>query len=147
MWASVPHKDAARTRTRTSPGPHAGSGMSAHSSAPGLGAVLRIAFIRCPRPTRDAFVSGSRVCRAVWSADYSAPPRQGTTTGGETIAYHGTVASTVAFLASGVPLPEPLETRPDGLVAIGGDLSPERLLDAYRKGIFPWYHEEPILWF
>jgi leucyl/phenylalanyl-tRNA---protein transferase len=57
------------------------------------------------------------------------------------------VARTVAFLAPGVPLPEPLQTRPDGLVAIGGDLSPERLLDAYRKGVFPWYHEEPILWF
>lgn len=35
----------------------------------------------------------------------------------------------------------------DGLVAIGGDLEPERLLLAYRKGIFPWYNEgEPILW-
>jgi leucyl/phenylalanyl-tRNA--protein transferase len=34
-----------------------------------------------------------------------------------------------------------------GLVAIGGDLSPERLLDAYRHGIFPWYDEgSPILW-
>src|SRR5688572_12819548 len=35
---------------------------------------------------------------------------------------------------------------PDGLLAIGGDLSPERLLLAYRNGIFPWYEEEPILW-
>ena len=34
----------------------------------------------------------------------------------------------------------------DGLLAIGGDLSPERLLLAYRNGIFPWYEEEPILW-
>jgi leucyl/phenylalanyl-tRNA--protein transferase len=35
----------------------------------------------------------------------------------------------------------------DGLLAIGGDLSPERLLAAYRKGIFPWYAEgQPILW-
>lgn len=34
-----------------------------------------------------------------------------------------------------------------GLVAIGGDLSPERLLDAYRHGIFPWYDAgSPILW-
>lgn len=34
----------------------------------------------------------------------------------------------------------------DGLLAIGGDLSMERLLLAYRKGIFPWYEEEYILW-
>ena len=35
----------------------------------------------------------------------------------------------------------------DGLLAIGGDLSPERLLVAYSSGIFPWYSEgEPILW-
>jgi leucyl/phenylalanyl-tRNA---protein transferase len=35
----------------------------------------------------------------------------------------------------------------DGLLAVGGDLSPERLLLAYRSGIFPWYGEElPILW-
>ena len=34
----------------------------------------------------------------------------------------------------------------DGLLAMGGDLSPERLLLAYRNGIFPWYEEEPILW-
>ncbi|HET9825055.1 MAG TPA: leucyl/phenylalanyl-tRNA--protein transferase [Chitinophagaceae bacterium] len=36
--------------------------------------------------------------------------------------------------------------EPDGLLAIGGDLSPERLLLAYRKGIFPWYEGEYILW-
>lgn len=36
---------------------------------------------------------------------------------------------------------------PDGLLAIGGDLSPERLLDAYPRGIFPWYSQgQPILW-
>lgn len=34
----------------------------------------------------------------------------------------------------------------DGLLAMGGDLSAERLLLAYRSGIFPWYEEEPILW-
>ena len=35
----------------------------------------------------------------------------------------------------------------DGLLAVGGDLSPERLLAAYRGGIFPWYSEDtPILW-
>jgi leucyl/phenylalanyl-tRNA--protein transferase len=36
---------------------------------------------------------------------------------------------------------------PDGLLAMGGDLRPERLLEAYRHGIFPWYNEgQPILW-
>ncbi|WP_276504578.1 leucyl/phenylalanyl-tRNA--protein transferase [Terrimonas pollutisoli] len=34
----------------------------------------------------------------------------------------------------------------DGLLAIGGDLSPERLLLAYKHGIFPWYEADPILW-
>lgn len=38
-------------------------------------------------------------------------------------------------------------TEPNGLIAIGGDLSSQRLLDAYQHGIFPWYSEgEPILW-
>ncbi len=37
-------------------------------------------------------------------------------------------------------------SQPDGLLAIGGDLSPERLLLAYRKGIFPWYSGDYILW-
>jgi len=35
---------------------------------------------------------------------------------------------------------------PDGLLAMGGDLSPERLLLAYQNGIFPWYEGEHILW-
>lgn len=38
--------------------------------------------------------------------------------------------------------------EPDGLLAVGGDLSPQRLMLAYRNGIFPWYSEEtPILWY
>ena len=37
--------------------------------------------------------------------------------------------------------------EPDGLLAAGGDLSPPRLLEAYRRGIFPWYSRgQPILW-
>ena len=37
--------------------------------------------------------------------------------------------------------------EPDGLLCVGGDLSPARLLAAYRRGIFPWYSEgQPILW-
>ena len=38
-------------------------------------------------------------------------------------------------------------STPEGLLAVGGDLRPERLLEAYRHGIFPWYDEDqPILW-
>ena len=38
-------------------------------------------------------------------------------------------------------------TDPDGLLCVGGDLSTQRLLAAYRRGIFPWYSEgQPILW-
>jgi leucyl/phenylalanyl-tRNA--protein transferase len=47
------------------------------------------------------------------------------------------------------PFPEPAEAleSPNGLLAWGGDLQPERLLQAYRAGIFPWYSEgQPILW-
>ena len=43
--------------------------------------------------------------------------------------------------------PDPEEADPDGLLAVGGDLSPQRLLTAYANGIFPWYAENsPILW-
>ncbi len=43
--------------------------------------------------------------------------------------------------------PDPELSEADGLLAVGGDLSPERLLAAYASGIFPWYSEEtPILW-
>jgi leucyl/phenylalanyl-tRNA--protein transferase len=41
----------------------------------------------------------------------------------------------------------PVEYAEDGLLAVGGDLRPERLLLGYRSGIFPWYSEgQPILW-
>jgi len=43
--------------------------------------------------------------------------------------------------------PDPEESGPEGLLAVGGDLSPERLLLAYSIGIFPWYSAgQPILW-
>jgi leucyl/phenylalanyl-tRNA---protein transferase len=43
--------------------------------------------------------------------------------------------------------PSPELASAEGVLAVGGDLSPERLLLAYRLGIFPWYGEdEPILW-
>lgn len=38
-------------------------------------------------------------------------------------------------------------TKPNGLLAIGGDLSPQRLLSGYQQGIFPWFNEDkPIMW-
>src|SRR3979411_823428 len=44
------------------------------------------------------------------------------------------------------PVDEAL-VEPNGLLAAGGDLSPERLLDAYSRGIFPWFNDEdPVLW-
>jgi len=43
--------------------------------------------------------------------------------------------------------PRPELAEPDGLLAVGGDLRPERLVLAYASGIFPWYDDEnPILW-
>lgn len=45
------------------------------------------------------------------------------------------------------PKPEAALEEPDGLLAIGGNLSQHTLLDAYRQGIFPWYESgQPILW-
>jgi leucyl/phenylalanyl-tRNA--protein transferase len=50
-------------------------------------------------------------------------------------------------LGSELSFPSPDEAEPGGLLAIGGDLEPERLLLAYSLGIFPWYQErQPILW-
>lgn len=50
-------------------------------------------------------------------------------------------------LTENIAFPSPNLAEEDGLLAIGGDLSPNRLLLAYQLGIFPWYNEEePILW-
>ncbi len=46
-----------------------------------------------------------------------------------------------------VPFPDPSEADQHGLLAYGGDVSAECLLSAYARGIFPWYEEDPILWF
>lgn len=55
----------------------------------------------------------------------------------------------IPFLGAAEPFP-PVEQaldEPDGLLAAGADLTPRRLLDAYRHGIFPWFNEgDPILW-
>lgn len=51
------------------------------------------------------------------------------------------------FLSRELYFPPVEDASPEGIVAIGGDLSPERLLLAYRNGIFPWFEDdEPILW-
>ena len=55
----------------------------------------------------------------------------------------------IALLHNKTPFP-PVEQAlryPSGLLAAGGDLTPTRLLDAYRHGIFPWFNDDdPILW-
>ena len=55
----------------------------------------------------------------------------------------------IRWLSGPQPFP-PLEqalTEPNGLLAAGGDLSVPRLLDAYRRGIFPWFSQgQPVLW-
>lgn len=54
---------------------------------------------------------------------------------------------TVFQLPDEIVFPKPELADSDGLLAIGGDLSPLRLLTAYSMGIFPWYNEDnPILW-
>lgn len=51
------------------------------------------------------------------------------------------------FLSKDLFFPNVEEASGEGILAIGGDLSPERLMLAYRNGIFPWFDEnEPILW-
>ncbi|UNE61109.1 leucyl/phenylalanyl-tRNA--protein transferase [Xanthomonas oryzae] len=55
----------------------------------------------------------------------------------------------VLATSASAPFPpaEAALTDPDGLLAVGGDLSPQRLLNAYAHGIFPWYSDgRPILW-
>ncbi len=51
------------------------------------------------------------------------------------------------YLSKALSFPHVSNATEQGLLAIGGDLSPERLLLAYRSGIFPWYEDgDPILW-
>ncbi len=55
----------------------------------------------------------------------------------------------IPFLGPADPFPPVAEAldEPDGLLAAGADLSPQRLIDAYRQGIFPWFNDgDPILW-
>lgn len=51
------------------------------------------------------------------------------------------------YLTQDIKFPDVTEASPDGLLAIGGDLSEARLIQAYKQGIFPWFNEgEPLLW-
>ena len=51
------------------------------------------------------------------------------------------------FLDKSLRFPDSTEARADGLLAVGGDLNPQRLLLAYRSGIFPWFSDgDPPLW-
>lgn len=51
------------------------------------------------------------------------------------------------LLSDKIEFPKVSLATEDGLLAVGGNLSPERLILAYKSGIFPWYNEgDPILW-
>ena len=51
------------------------------------------------------------------------------------------------YLNNKMSFPDVSEASEEGLLAVGGDLSVDRLLEAYRLGIFPWFsEEEPVLW-
>ena len=54
----------------------------------------------------------------------------------------------VFLLDDSIRFPHPVYAEPNGLLAVGGDLGAERLLTAYRSGIFPWFSkDDPIMWF
>ena len=56
-------------------------------------------------------------------------------------------ATTIAVLDRTAPFPDP-NNADGGLLAVGGDLSEQRLLQAYRAGVFPWFNDDriPVLW-
>jgi len=53
----------------------------------------------------------------------------------------------VTILGLDTPFPPVEKYLPEGIVAVGGDLSPQRLISAYTQGIFPWFNDdEPVIW-
>ena len=53
----------------------------------------------------------------------------------------------VFLLTQDLVFPDPMHADEQGLLAVGGDLSMDRLLLAYESGIFPWYiDDQPLLW-
>jgi len=63
--------------------------------------------------------------------------------------FGGRIGNVIPWLRTHSPFP-PIDTAlsdPNGLLAAGADLSPDRLIEAYRRGIFPWYAQgDPVLW-
>ena len=57
------------------------------------------------------------------------------------------VLTNLSFADLSFPSPSIALTEPNGLLAVGGDLSPQRLINAYTTGIFPWFSDgDPLLW-
>ena len=53
----------------------------------------------------------------------------------------------IVLTSRNIVFPHPTLRDPDGLLAVGGSLTPQRLMLAYRWGIFPWFHlGQPVLW-
>tara|TARA_R110000850_G_scaffold190308_2_gene316172 strand:- start:10407 stop:11048 length:642 start_codon:yes stop_codon:yes gene_type:complete len=53
----------------------------------------------------------------------------------------------MVYLEENTPFPDVSLADEDGLLALGGKLSPKRLMNAYRQGIFPWFSDnQPVLW-
>lgn len=53
----------------------------------------------------------------------------------------------MVFLTSELWFPDPKHAHESGILAVGGDLSVDRLLLAYKNGIFPWFNKnDPIIW-
>lgn len=68
-------------------------------------------------------------------------------TPGRESCYDGMAMTVYLLPQDTIAFPHPALAEPDGLLAVGGDLSPQRLMAAYSRGIFPWYCEDtPILW-
>jgi leucyl/phenylalanyl-tRNA--protein transferase len=64
------------------------------------------------------------------------------------VPFSATFAAMIFRLDKRLVFPDPALAEPDGLLAVGGDLSANRLLLAYQNGIFPWYSDDsPILWY
>ena len=75
--------------------------------------------------------------------------KSGATDSGASRSQHSHTSYSAMFRLKNTDLSFPPVERasPEGLLAVGGDLRPERLLEAYRHGIFPWYNVgQPILW-
>ncbi|MBK8009966.1 MAG: leucyl/phenylalanyl-tRNA--protein transferase [Deltaproteobacteria bacterium] len=67
----------------------------------------------------------------------------------DAVRHHTILISVVALLTRRLAFPSAEMANADGLVAVGGDLSPDRLLLAYRSGIFPWpvFEDDLMTWF